>query len=101
MVTSVQYPAVAELRDPQLDVVDDLGRDRLDQAREVGVRGLQVVDDLLQPPALLRREHARACDLERECRERARWPEHPVLAEQRLAEDERLAGVRGDLDLET
>src|SRR5262249_37220722 len=80
--TSVQEPAVSELGLPQFDRIDGLGGDRPDQAREVRLRGFEVIDDLPQPPAFLGAEEPRAHHLERQRREQAGGPEHPVFAEQ-------------------
>ncbi|MEZ4249467.1 MAG: hypothetical protein R3B99_14660 [Polyangiales bacterium] len=84
-------------------MVDERRRRGLDQRHEVGVRGLEVLDDAAQLLALGVGERDDDDDVEGVPGKAARGAEDPVDAELGLAEHEGLAGVGGhclDLDAE-
>src|SRR5690606_30798997 len=91
---SVQIRRLPKIAEAQLPVVREHRRQWLDEVHEVRVRGLEVLDDGPELLALARSEDARDLDVEGVAGEAVGGAEHPVDAEQRLAQVERV-GVEG------
>src|SRR5262245_61117320 len=96
----MEHPRLAELGEAKLNVVKDFRDGGLDQAHEVRVGGLHVLDDEAEASPLFVLEDAGDDDLEGVGREGSARAEDPVLTEQRLSKQERLAAVREDINLE-